>query len=185
MVVVTTAFVLLPVVPATAGGGGHQCIETFSDEATTEVGLDGTCFTPTVIRIRPGDTVTWTNNEGVPHTVSGAGDLWGGYRDMGLGDSVSYRFDESGTFPYFCVYHPGMVGAVVVGDGKAATSSSGTVVPMGEDQMPLGSAREAPVVEDSRSPLLGIGLGVLLLAGTLVAIGRRRIRSGLPRSQAG
>jgi hypothetical protein len=32
---------------------------------------------------------------------------------------VSYTFEEVGVFPYFCVFHPAMVGAVVVGDGAA------------------------------------------------------------------
>ncbi|MGH2723603.1 MAG: cupredoxin domain-containing protein [Actinomycetota bacterium] len=37
--------------------------------------------------------------------------------EVAAGANVSYVFGTEEVFPYFCAYHPGMVGAVVVGEG--------------------------------------------------------------------
>jgi hypothetical protein len=42
---------------------------------------------------------------------------WGNADDIAEGESVAYAFDNPGVYPYFCILHPGMVGAIVVGDG--------------------------------------------------------------------
>jgi hypothetical protein len=75
------------------------------------------CFAPAVVHVTPGQTVTWTNAEWVEHTVTGVARSFGDYESLAKDRSVSHRFDQAGTFPYFCAFHPGMVGAVVVGDG--------------------------------------------------------------------
>ena len=38
--------------------------------------------------------------------------------DGGIGDRTSVRLEQAGTYPFFCYVHPGMVGVVVVGDGR-------------------------------------------------------------------
>ena len=108
--------------PAEAGGGCHS--DAFSDEAKTHVELTKNCFEPTVVRVAPGDTVTWTNSDPDPHTVTGVARTWGSDDNVNAGASVSYQFDETGVFPYFCYFHPSMVGAVVVGDGSAANAGA-------------------------------------------------------------
>ena len=108
--------------PVQAGGGCHS--DVFSDEANTQVELTKNCFEPTVVRVAPGDTVTWTNSDPDPHTVTGVARTWGNDDNVNAGASVSYQFDETGVFPYFCYFHPSMVGAVVVGDGSAASAGA-------------------------------------------------------------
>jgi plastocyanin len=83
------------------------------------VDLSDMCFTSTVLYVEPGTDVTWTNRDNtMGHNVVGVGGTWGD-PDLTLyqGDTVSYRFDEDGVFPYACWIHPGMIGAIVVGDG--------------------------------------------------------------------
>jgi plastocyanin len=112
--------------PAVAGGGCHAT--TLTDQTGTKVGVRELCFAPTVIRIAPGASVTWTNDDPTAHTVTGVAGTWGTYDSLDPGASVTYRFERSGVFPYFCVIHPGMVGAVVVGSGRSAgTTGQGAV----------------------------------------------------------
>src|SRR3712207_8386814 len=44
--------------------------------------------------------------------------------------SASFTFTEAGVIPYACMLHPGMIGAVVVGDtGASSTADSGAAAP--------------------------------------------------------
>jgi plastocyanin len=81
-------------------------------------------FSPNVINIKIGDTVTWTNYDVIPHTVTagtGPSDPNKGKEfDSGLstpvmpGKTFSHRFTRAGEFPYFCQLHPAMGGTVTV-----------------------------------------------------------------------
>lgn len=120
LVVVLLAQLAL-VVPARAGGGG--CSKPVTDKRAAVVTVKQWCFTPTITHVRKGARVTWVNRDLDQHNVAGANILWGS-SGLKRGDSVSFRFMEKGTYPYICQFHPGMIGAVVVGNGKATTSFS-------------------------------------------------------------
>ena len=47
---------------------------------------------------------------------------------MAKGDAFTATFDGAGIYPFACQYHPGMTGAIVVGDGKGAGSGAGITV---------------------------------------------------------
>lgn len=102
--------------PAHSGGGG--CGEPLTHGDTTLVRMKAWCFGPTVAHVREGAEVTWVNRDHDRHNVVGASYLWGS-RTMRFGDAAIYRFEEKGTYPYVCQFHPGMVGAIVVGNGKS------------------------------------------------------------------
>jgi len=108
--------------PASAGGA---CGEPLEDARAVSVDAKQNCFLATVTRVDVGATVTWTNWDDVAHTVSGAGGSFGG-GDLQPRASLSYRFERPGVYPYFCHFHPGMVGAVVVGDGSAPVAATAT-----------------------------------------------------------
>ncbi len=78
---------------------------------------DGNVFRPTTITINVGDTVTWRNTDDVPHTSTQDDGVW----DSGTlnpGEEFSFTFEEAGTYSYFCEFHPGMVGTVVVEEAQ-------------------------------------------------------------------
>lgn len=171
---------------ASAGGGCHLSgpDDRFTDSAGTTVKLGACRFTPTVVRIETGDKITWLNSSREPHTVSGAAASWGTENELFSGDSVTYSFDQKGVFPYFCAFHPSMVGAVVVGDGSAASNgtAAGDGVKAVSLQAPGGAqgadANPEVIEEDSGSdntvPLI-IGVGVLAaIAGFAAAFVTRR-----------
>jgi plastocyanin len=166
--------------PASAGG---YCTEgQFSDRATDRVQLRNDCFTPTVARIEPGATLTWENVDGHPHTIGGVANTFGdAHKELLSGDSVSFVFDEEGVFPYFCVLHPGMSGAVVVGDGVGPATESGSVATIADEPVPPegAAAKAAPATDPGLPVPLIVAMAV---AGALLGIGtallfRRRARA--------
>jgi plastocyanin len=75
--------------------------------------LGNRAFAPPELNVTTGTTVTWTNTDNVTHTSTSDAAGW----DSGAiapGGQFSFAFPTSGTFPYHCVIHPGMVGRVVV-----------------------------------------------------------------------
>ncbi|MCV0391950.1 MAG: hypothetical protein K5790_01505 [Nitrosopumilus sp.] len=89
------------------------------------------CYVPYEIVISPGTKVTWTNDDDAAHTVTSGSPDGGpdGIFDSALfmaGESFSHSFLHSGSFEYFCMVHPWMLGKVTVsGNTGDATSSYG------------------------------------------------------------
>lgn len=80
----------------------------------------GVFYSPTLIDIKAGDTITWKNDDAVVHTVSTGTPYLGtdGRIDSGIinsGQTFSYKFDKTGVYGYYCVIHPWMTGTVNVG----------------------------------------------------------------------
>ncbi len=93
----------------------------------TVVTTQGLSFTPAEITVKKGTTVTWRNSDGISHTVTfGTYELSDGVRtsetpsgmfDQGLAGTsatVSYTFNEVGTFSYYCKPHRNMNAKVTV-----------------------------------------------------------------------
>ena len=164
---------------AEAGGGCRGMSVT--DANGTSVTMEGSCFTPTITRIQPGEAVTWVNPGLKPHTVTGASVAWGDYTNLAEGESVSHRFTSSGVYPYYCLLHPGMIGTIVVGDGGSAEfggeSSSLAVQAVEGTRPPTASASTSG--GDGRGLVIGIAAGVAVVVATVTgavgyAYGRRR-----------
>ncbi len=165
-----------------AGGGGCHA-GGVTDAKAVAVDLSASCFTPTVVRVDPGSEVTWTNRDSYDHTVTGVAGSWGTFDTLAGGASVTYRFEKAGVYPYFCLLHPGMVGAVVVGDGTPAAAAgvvASSVAPL--SPAPAASVVEPAAASDSvpSAPFNSIvpALGLALLAGVagylLALLPRRR-----------
>jgi len=72
-------------------------------------------FSPAVIEVKVGTTVTWTNHDDFPHNVTLLTGSDKTSKDVGIGDSVSMPFAEAGTVYYHCSFHPQqMRGKVIV-----------------------------------------------------------------------
>ncbi len=80
---------------------------------THTVRIQGMKFEPERVEAAVGDTITWTNRDVVPHTVTGAG------RSLESGTIApngkwTYRVRAKGEIAYVCRFHPMMRGALVV-----------------------------------------------------------------------
>ena len=89
------------------------------------VTIADSAFGPSKIEVQAGTTVTWTNNDAVPHTVTSTtsddvDSATSGLFDSGTlrpGESFSYTFGKAGDYPYVCTFHasmPSMHGKVEV-----------------------------------------------------------------------
>ena len=166
--------------PAAAGGGGG-CPGEFADEATNEIKVAMNCYLPTVARVDVGDTVTWFSwKHELPHTVTPVSEAFRvGNEDLPPGGRQSATFDEPGVFPYACLLHPGMVGAIVVGD--AGVSGAPASAPI-DAAPPATTAAVQPAA--SGAPMVIVGAAALaVVAGLVVAL--RRTRRALPAPSVG
>ena len=93
---------------------GSNVVQVSIDQgAGTNVNLPGYSPTDITVMIGVNNTVRWTNNDNMPHTVTAAdGSFDSG--NMNAADSFSHTFNQTGTFPYICVYHHWMHGSVTV-----------------------------------------------------------------------
>ena len=83
------------------------------NSAANEVKIDNFSFTPTNVTIPAGTTVTWTNNDDIPHTIVSDDKLFKS-KVLDTDEKFSYTFTKPGTYPYFCSIHPKMTANVVV-----------------------------------------------------------------------
>jgi plastocyanin len=147
-------------------------------------------FSPATMTVTVGDTVTWTNADGRPHTVtSNDGAFDSGNLDEG--GVFSFTFSEPGTYTYHCNYHDQMQATIVVqaasapapapsqaaagsgtANGTAATShAAGT-----HDASQPDTALDLPVSLPWLAPLL-IGLGLVALAFGVIPPSRDAVRA--------
>ena len=89
--------------------------------AQLEVKIDNFTFGPQKLTVKVGDTVTWINEDDIPHTVVSTGHFRS--KALDTDDKYSFTFTTPGTFEYFCGLHPHMQGSIVVeaASGAAAT----------------------------------------------------------------
>ena len=70
-------------------------------------------FAPQGMVIAPGDDVTWSNDDGAPHTITFK-DGSAGAKSLLPGETFRRAFAQPGSYDYFCSYHPYMTGHVIV-----------------------------------------------------------------------
>jgi plastocyanin len=70
-------------------------------------------FTQQTLNVRPGTTVTWVNDDDIPHTVVSKTLVFKS-KVLDSGDRFSFTFAKAGQFGYFCSLHPHMTGTIIV-----------------------------------------------------------------------
>jgi amicyanin len=80
-------------------------------------------FAPQKLTVKAGTTVTWTNNDDIPHGIASANAAFTRSKAMDTDDRYSFTFTTPGTYDYFCYVHPHMTGTIVV---EAATGNNAT-----------------------------------------------------------
>ena len=102
-----------PAVPAT------HSVDVPKGTAVPGCEENNSCFSPADITINAGDTVEWMNVDTAAHTVTGGSPADGpsGVFDSSLfmgGASYAFTFNDKGSYKYFCMVHPWMIGSVTV-----------------------------------------------------------------------
>lgn len=125
------AAVLVLAVVLAACGGDDDATPSAADDASsseataTEVTIELVAFSPEQLEVDAGATVIWSNEDPGAHTVTSGAVEQGtagvttspdGRFDSGNiagGDSFEQRFDEAGTYEYFCALHPATMRGVI------------------------------------------------------------------------
>ena len=76
------------------------------------VAIKGMKFTPAVLEVAAGDTVTFTNEDSAPHTATANDGSFDTGR-LGKGESATVEIAGAGTFDYICLIHRSMKGQIV------------------------------------------------------------------------
>lgn len=91
----------------------NQSNQPINNEANgvLNITIQNFSFNPAELSIKKGSTVTWTNQDTMPHKISGSS-----FQSDALnkGQSFSFTFDTAGTFDYVCSIHPYMKGKIIV-----------------------------------------------------------------------
>ena len=113
---VTAAATVLAVPAAVAAGTGPD--DKPAPAQTYQVTQKFISFNPTELKIRPGDTVIWTNKETDDTThsvVQGNGDDIDS-PDIQPGETFVWKFDHAGRWDIVCRFHPDMFMTIGVAD---------------------------------------------------------------------
>ena len=106
------ALVLSLLVAGCGGGsGGGSAKKLKPGEA---VSMKSLRFHPDHVEVTVGDSVTWRNDEGVPHDVVATSGATFQSKTFGKDGTFSYTPGKAGTIKYECTLHPGMTGTIDV-----------------------------------------------------------------------
>jgi plastocyanin len=80
--------------------------------------IQGNAFQPAALTVKKGTTVTWTNKDSYTHTVtSGISPSPNGTfnsNNVSANQTFSFKFDNTGSFDYFCMIHTQMKAKITV-----------------------------------------------------------------------
>jgi plastocyanin len=139
--------------------------------ADQAVDIAGQAFDPASVTVSIGDSVTWTNADGVAHTAT-ADDASFDTGNIAAGGSDSITFATAGSFPYHCTIHPAMTGTITVqaaAGGSGGGGGGGTATPPPTDST-------SPAEPTAPSPIALLGLAAAWLLGIVLAA--RRFAAG-------
>jgi plastocyanin len=102
--------------PATVAPTTAPASPTAVSGTSAAVTIQGFAFSPQVITVKEGTTITWTDMDSTAHTVTSvsgptsfnSGDL------TPSGGTFQFKFSEAGTYNYHCMIHPSMTATVIV-----------------------------------------------------------------------
>ena len=79
--------------------------------AEAKVRILSSGFSPSQVSVKAEGTVSWTNDDTKPHTVT---TVDADSASLSPGKSYSLEFDKPGTYDYYCRFHPREAGKVEV-----------------------------------------------------------------------
>lgn len=78
-----------------------------------KVSIANFAFVPQDLSIAPGDSVTWSNDDGSPHAVTFSENP-GDAKTLFPGETYTRVFNAPGSYGYFCSFHTFMTGRITV-----------------------------------------------------------------------
>jgi plastocyanin len=98
----------MPAKPSPAVGKDQS-----TSSSPNQVVVENFSFQPGTLTVKAGTSVTWVNNDDIPHTVNENNK---GFKSGALDTDAkfSYKFTSPGTYSYFCSLHPRMTGQIIV-----------------------------------------------------------------------
>ena len=75
--------------------------------------IENFAFTPQVLQVKAGTTVTFVNHDDIPHSVISETDAFHSHA-LDTDDKFTFTFAKPGEYAYVCGLHPHMKGKIVV-----------------------------------------------------------------------
>jgi hypothetical protein len=127
--------------------------------------MNNLSFQPDAMTINAGDTVTWTNQDSLLHTVTSGTNcqdnrVWTSSGLLLNGQTFSLTFSQAGTYPYFCSPHCflGMTGTVFV--------NPASIIPLPTTTNIFSyTAVEIPVLNSNPAVAKPVGVGSIASGG--------------------
>lgn len=79
-----------------------------------KVEIEDHAFSPSPLTVKVGTTVRWKNEDDTDHTVTSSGSSVLDSGTLDENETYSHTFTGTGTYNYFCEFHPEMKGKVIV-----------------------------------------------------------------------
>ena len=110
-----SAAILAMALALTAGAKPNLALSPDDKPASgATVKIDNFSFGPASVTVPVGTTITWTNNDDVPHVVTSDDNKMFKSKALDTDDHFSFTFTKPGTYNYYCAIHPKMTAKIVV-----------------------------------------------------------------------
>lgn len=97
---------------ASTAAAAQEAVPAAAD--ATAVEIKDFAFNPPAIEVPVGGSVTWSNQDNVPHTATGLDRAILQSGAIAFDASFTQAFETAGSYDYFCEFHPNMKGTIVV-----------------------------------------------------------------------
>lgn len=92
-----------------------------ADSPAVDIKIDNFTFAPQRLTVRAGTTVTWRNQDDIPHAIASTTRAFKS-KALDSDDTYAFTLTTPGTYEYFCSLHPQMTGTIVV-EGAASNAA--------------------------------------------------------------
>jgi plastocyanin len=100
---------------STASSAAGSSVASSASTSAAKITIKNFSFSPMSLTVKPGATVTVTNNDSVAHTVSATAKGAFNTMDINAGKTVTFTAPtKAGSYPYICDIHNYMKGTLVV-----------------------------------------------------------------------
>ncbi len=99
---------------ASAAAEPASAQQTRSPRGDGQITISNFAFTPRILTVAAGRSVTWSNHDDVPHRIKSVDERFASSSVLDTRGSYAATFAKPGEYRYFCSIHPTMTGKVVV-----------------------------------------------------------------------